>query len=183
MSNQNNNQFTHHFQYVKSESEARKIYRMLAFKYHPDHGGSDEDMKAVNAAYHEALKRIDGTKTTYTDNAGHERQSTYHYNEEMEEELIAKLSELLTLKATKIPTLKIMLIGSWIWLDGTEREHKDLLNKNGAKCLWHQDKGLWYWRPSSEKNYRGRGKGDFVSMALKYGYSEIREKEKTKIAA
>jgi hypothetical protein len=156
---------------------------MLAFKYHPDHGGSDEDMKAVNAAYEEALKRLDGTKTSYTDNAGHERESTYHYNEELERELMAKLAELLTLKATKIPSLKIMLIGSWIWLDGTTKDHKDLLNKNGAKCIWHQDKGLWYWRAASQKKHHYRGDADFLGMAFKYGYTEVQPKEATKIAA
>ena len=36
-------------------SELRKVYRQLALKYHPDHGGSDMAMRAVNEFY-ESLK-------------------------------------------------------------------------------------------------------------------------------
>lgn len=35
----------------------RRWYRELARRYHPDHGGSDEAMKVVNAA-HELLRRL-----------------------------------------------------------------------------------------------------------------------------
>ena len=36
--------------------QVKRAYRSLAMRFHPDHGGSEERMKAVNAAYHAIIK-------------------------------------------------------------------------------------------------------------------------------
>lgn len=41
--------------------EVEKAYRKEAWKAHPDHGGTDEEMKKVNVAY-EAIKIVRGWK-------------------------------------------------------------------------------------------------------------------------
>lgn len=48
---------------IPSEEELKKIYRKLALKNHPDHGGSEEAMKEVNDAY-ETLKKTSGSSYT-----------------------------------------------------------------------------------------------------------------------
>lgn len=37
-----------------SDEEIKEAYRKLARKYHPDYGGSDEQMAIINAAYEQA---------------------------------------------------------------------------------------------------------------------------------
>lgn len=171
--NNTNNLFAQYFIDCHTEAEVRSIYRQLAMKHHPDHGGSDEDMKLINAAYQEALKAVDGTTTTWTDNAGHERETTYHYNEEDETALILKMMELMSLK-TKIPNIKVYLIGRWLWVAGTNKEDKDLLNRKGAGLKWSDDKAMWYWH--KWEGYRHyRGDASLMSMAKKYGCQEIQE--------
>ena len=36
--------------------DIKKAYRTLAHKYHPDHGGSNDEMAKLNAAYATALR-------------------------------------------------------------------------------------------------------------------------------
>lgn len=44
-----------------TKDEVKKAYKSKAWKAHPDHGGSNEDMMKVNAAY-EAITRVRGWK-------------------------------------------------------------------------------------------------------------------------
>lgn len=44
-----------------SEEEVKNAYRGAAWKAHPDHGGTDEQMARVNAAY-EVIRRFKGWK-------------------------------------------------------------------------------------------------------------------------
>lgn len=39
----------------------QEVYRQLALKHHPDHGGSHQIMVAINAAYQLALRYVKAT--------------------------------------------------------------------------------------------------------------------------
>ena len=47
-----------YFDSCKDKNELKAMYRKLAMKNHPDRGGDEEVMKAINAEYDKALKRI-----------------------------------------------------------------------------------------------------------------------------
>ena len=143
-------QFFSHFNTVESIKSA---YRTLAMQHHPDRGGDAEVMKEINRQYHEALKSCDGKES---DNR------TYTYKAEVEQELMDKLLELL-----KLRSLDISLIGYWIWVSGETRKNKDALKAAGL--LWHSKRKLWYYKPKGWKR-TFQSKGDFQSLAKKYGY-------------
>lgn len=90
-------------------------YRRLAMCHHPDKGGDIEVMKVINRQYHEALQSCHGTTSK-----GHEgTEHAYYYNEAVEQAVIDKLDELLRLS---LPNIRVMLIGTWIWVDGDTKE-------------------------------------------------------------
>ena len=47
-----------YFENVNTVEELRKQYKTLAFKYHPDKGGTTEQMQQIHAEYDELLKRV-----------------------------------------------------------------------------------------------------------------------------
>lgn len=54
----------------------RRAYKKLAMKFHPDRGGSEERMKAINVAYEAILARFLGSRTEEDDREPHERVQT-----------------------------------------------------------------------------------------------------------
>ena len=56
----------------KNKEELNKIYKKLSMKYHPDLGGSEEQMKDLNQA-NDILKK-------YIDSSGNKKTTTYEYN-------------------------------------------------------------------------------------------------------
>jgi len=76
--------------------EIKFCYRELARQHHPDLGGSLETMKVVNivnAQYHEALKGNNGKECD---------GRKYTYNSEREQQIMDKVSELLTLPELRL---------------------------------------------------------------------------------
>jgi hypothetical protein len=139
--------------------EIKSRYRELARQHHPDLGGCLETMKAINAQYHKALKGNNGQECD---------GRKYTYNSEREQQIMDKISELLTL-----PGLTIDLIGLWIWIRGNTKPQKELLKAKG--CRWHSGRGCWYWKPADLGRSRANP-GSLDELAAKYGVQEFRSK-------
>lgn len=141
--------------------EAVKVaYRNLVKEHHPDLGGDEEIMKQVNLAYEAALLRMDKQETIKADGT----TWTYYYNAENEKAAMDKLNELIGLDMEDV---EIWLIGTWVWLLGNTKPHKDKLGKNGAKCIWHRTRKCWYWKPKGSRGFSS--KGDLNEIAQRYG--------------
>lgn len=54
------------FKNVETVEELYSQYKKLAMQYHPDHGGSTEDMQQINAEYDELKKRVGNTHKSAT---------------------------------------------------------------------------------------------------------------------
>ena len=125
-------------------------YRELAKQFHPDLGGCEETMKAVNDQYHNALSGKH--ESTYKDAEGETR--TYYYNAKREQAVVDKLREIL---GKRLPEdVKIELLGTWIWVSGNTKPIKKILGKGtedepGCKMRWHGKRSMWYWRPASKR--------------------------------
>jgi hypothetical protein len=133
--------FSNHHTVGQIKSE----YRRLAKLHHPDLGGDLEKMKQVNLQYHAALLAVNGQ--TRTDNG---KTFTYKYNEKTEQAVMDKVLEILALN---LDNLEIEIIGIWVWVSGSTKDQKDLLNRNGVGLKWHSKRLMWYWKPYRGKTY------------------------------
>ena len=118
-------------------------------------------MKRLNIAYHQKLESLNGQ--TRQGNNGQEY--TYKYNSTVEQKIMDKVSEIL--KAGIGLDWQVEIVGLWVWVSGTKREQKDLLNKNGCGLKWHNKRGKWYWKP-----YKGKtrySKQSFDHLRASYG--------------
>ena len=139
---------------ITSLDELKKAYRRLAMKHHPDCGGSEEIMKQINAE-HDAL--FEALKASHNKTA-----DEYHQTTETAEEFRDIITALL-----KLDGLEIELCGSWLWIGGNTREHKDALKEMG--CRWSNNKKLWYWRHEEQGRKWHRGNRTMSEIRTKYG--------------
>jgi hypothetical protein len=147
------------FDFLGLTVEQIKIkYKQLAMKHHPDLGGDLEIMKLLNNAYETALKNCNGQTTKDDQGETH----TYKYNQEVEQALMDKIIQLLSLN---MPDVEIDLIGTWIWVTGDTKPVKDKIKQAG--CTWHSKRGCWYFKIGK---YYGRSSPESLEgLALKYG--------------
>ena len=125
-----------YFTGITTIDELKKVYRKLCQLNHPDNGGNVTIMAEINTEYTTVFNELKTAhnKTAEADTTGNTRPIN-----ECPEEYINIISELVTLKG-----LTVELCGSWIWISGDTREHKDKLKSIG--CRWASKKKMWYWR-------------------------------------
>ena len=144
-------------------------YRALAKQYHPDvthDPGTTATMADINVQYKQALAACDGQTYRGADDQEH----TYHYNAATEEALAQVIIALLRLH---MPDVRIVLIGSWIWVIGDTRPHKDSLKQlglfwNPRRGAWSYHVGAWHGRPSPHS---------LAGLAAEYGASEYTQED------
>ena len=144
------------FESPQTLEELKKQYRELAFRHHPDKGGSNEAMKAVNAEYDtlfEVLKDVHRTKDGETYTA---KQPTAETAEHFKD-LIAELM--------KMDGITIEVIGCFVWVTGDTKPNKDRLKALGFK--WSQNKTAWYLAP---EDYRKKSRKDYDMEAIRRMY-------------
>jgi hypothetical protein len=124
-------------------------------KHHPDRGGDDatnEKQLTMNTMnFCEILKM-------QHNNAADE----YHQTTETAEEFRESITALLN-----IGDIVVELCGSWLWISGNTKEHKDELK--ALSCRWSDNKKMWYWRhPEDGRAYR-KSKTSMSDIRTKYG--------------
>ena len=148
-----------YFTECKTLDELKREYRRLASIHHPDVGGDTATMQAINAEYdemHEILK------------AAHNQQADeHHQTTETPDEFRDIVERLL-----RMDGLEVELCGSWLWIGGNTREHKDGLKTAG--CRWSSNKKLWYWHHAEEGCRWHRGTKTINQIRSKYGSQTFR---------
>ena len=143
---------TTYFNNPQTLEELKKQYRELAMKHHPDMGGSDEAMKAVNAEYDRLFPKLKNIhKTKDGEEYTKETAETPEYFKDL-------ISELM-----KLDGIIIEIIGCFVWVTGDTRPNKDRLR--ALNFQWHSKKTAWYLKP---EDYKKRNHKD-------YDLDEIRE--------
>lgn len=167
------------FQNVRTAEDLKRQFRHLVKTFHPDMGGNAEDMKEINREYEQLLRRV----------------GNVHLNKEGEiwedtkgpkDRFTCDISELddgfreIVIEVMKMTGIEILLVGSWIWLEGETRPWKDALKKLGFK--WSAPRQKWYWH---QADYRRRhaSKASFDEICAFYGVRSVNghsEKEELK---
>lgn len=155
------------FENIHDLKELKAEFAKAAFAAHPDHGGSDDAMIRTMAEYRAAYARIKNRTENKTDN---EKQADKEaFSADMfGEEYISIINSLLRLEG-----ISLELCGTWLWISGNTKPHKDTLKKIG--CKWSPKKGMWYWRP---EEYARRGpKRNYTidEIRLMHGSKEIKD--------
>jgi len=146
-----------YFNTCSTIEEAKKLYRNLAFQYHPDRGGNDETMKEINSEYDFICAKILAGEDLTTEERAERMGFDERYRQIIE-------------KITPIEGIVIEVIGSWIWVSGsTYVVRKDL---HEAGLFFAPKKKMWYWRPEDQKVARG-GNKSIEEIRAKYGSEYI----------
>ncbi|MCL2694577.1 MAG: DnaJ domain-containing protein [Oscillospiraceae bacterium] len=125
--------------------ELKAAYRKLAMQHHPDRGGSDEAMKAVNAEYDSLFPKLKNVHKT-KDGEFYDKKTA-----ETPEFFKDLINELM-----KMDEIIIEIIGCFVWVTGNTRPYKDRLK--ALKFQWHSKKTAWYLKP---EDYRKRSRKDY----------------------
>lgn len=160
---------------VNSVESLKGWYRRLAKEHHPDHGGDEDTMKALNAEYDAMLRSFDGSTSTGSDGKKH----TYRYDAEVEHEVMRVIFNLLRLRMEGV---EIALIGFWIWVRGNTKPYSEKLNRaTGLGLHWHSERGCWYWKPEGWRSRKSSAGLDY--LAHKYGYQSFENRDQEVDAA
>jgi curved DNA-binding protein CbpA len=150
---------------VGTLQELKNLYRQLAKKHHPDHGGDTRTMQQINAEFEYLFDHLPKTKQEKAaEKAGETAQDYIHILE----------------KILHLPGIKIEIIGTWLWVTGNTKPVKEELKKAGFKFA--PKKIAWYWH--GQKKYRKRSKKKLSMEEIRnlYGSEELEKKERKKIA-
>jgi len=154
----------------QTSEELKKMYRVLAQKYHPDQKDGDTlAMATINNEYAELFEKL---KNIHTNAQG----ETYTKDtNETPEQFINIINELI-----RFENVLIEIIGSFIWLSGETKPYKDIIKSLNFK--WSHNKTAWYLSP---EGYRSRSRKDYSMDDIRgmYGSQEVEKQPLKKLSA
>ena len=158
-------------------NELTKQYKKLLFKFHPDHGGSDDQFIELKNAY-----KLLASKQTYKGKKFDFGSKTIKDVEKnYSEQLIQKLTEILDIyHANEEINISVDIVGEWIWIGGDTKEVKDKLKD--LNCRFSKNKVMWYWHEGKYQGYKGRTI-PYNEIVATHGKIEIKEDKRKQVTA
>ncbi len=155
-----------YFTNCKTAEELKKEYRTLAKKLHPDLGGDTEEFKIMQNEFEAMWERL---KNVHTNSKGetYTKETT-----ETPKEFIHIIDVL-----TKLNGIEVEICGSWIWVSGNTKEHKEVLKS--LKFRYANKKQAWYFHtePYKKKSKRELTLDEIRDMFGSQKYNAKDEKE------
>lgn len=103
-----------YFNDCKTAEALKKAFKRWVVKLHPDNGGIEEDFKKMSNGYDKYFEKL---KNVHVNAKGEEYQKETQETPEEFKELIEKLF--------KMDGVEIEIIGSFVWVSGDTKKHKD----------------------------------------------------------
>ena len=153
------------FNNVRTAEELKRQWRHLVKVFHPDLGGTDEDMKRINFEYDQLLRRVGNVHEGKDGNIWEDTKGPKDRYKCDISDLDDGFREVI-LEVMKMKGIEILLVGSWIWLEGETRPWKDALKKIGFR--WSGPRKKWYWHKADAK-FRRASRDSFDMICAKYG--------------
>lgn len=142
--------------------DIKQAYRRACSKYHPDRNPAGlEMMKVVNAAWSSLSDYVAGSVNVESED---DEDGLNNLGDDMN----AALNAIITLGLT------IEICGSWIWVSGDTRPHKEILKESGYR--WAPKKAMWMWKPEGMKSF---GRGKFTMDEIRSAHGSVNVKPKT----
>lgn len=117
-----------------SIQEVKSEYKKLAFQYHPDKGGSNEDMQQINDEYDKLIKEVNNKSTKKA-----------NINEGLENTFKSIIMDLV-----KFNDITIEIVGFYIWVSGEgSKAIKEHLKE--LKFFWSSNQKKWYYNGCTHK--------------------------------
>ena len=143
--------------------EGAKMYRDLASKHHPDHGGNTSDMQEINNEWDELKPTLPRFCTKQA------QQGRQQYQQQQDANSAAKAAQdaeaaKMAAELAKCPGLQFDVVGSWIWADTDYRYTADL-ERLGFR--WSANRCKYYWHPTGDTSRRNR-KASYQDIYNKY---------------
>lgn len=148
--------------------DIKTAYRKAAFQFHPDRNPAGlEMMKIINTAY-EVAKDFSGDFTSTEHTQPNAEEKTTSFSETINQALMAIMGLNLTIE----------ILGTWIWVTGDTKTHKETLKTAGYR--WSPKKSAWYFREEENKTRFFKRTHSMDEIRAKYNSQSFRQK---KIAA
>lgn len=158
------------FQNIETLQDLRKEYRRLAIKHHPDNGGTEDAIKAINAEYDILFKKMKNDfehKDTYS-NATEKQKQQYDWQKDTQiRDIIMQLS--------RFSDITVEIIGVWIWVSNCYKYRKEL-KQLGFR--WASQKQMWYIHFDDYHKFSFRP-ASMSYIRSKYGSVEVKFKSET----
>ena len=152
----------------KTLEELKKQYKKASLKYHPDVGGSNEEMKELNAEYTELFEKLKDVHVNSKTRETYRKATT-----ETPQQFIEIIDKLIRFEG-----ITIEIIGSFIWVSANTKPYKEKLKEMGFK--WSAQKLSWYLAPKDYKR-KSRKVYDLNEIREMFGSQEVETKPFKKV--
>lgn len=158
--------------------EGAKMYRELASKHHPDHGGNTSDMQEINNEWDELKPTLPRFCTKQA------QQGRQQYQQQQDANSAAKAAQdaeaaKMAAELAKCPGLQFDVVGSWIWAD-TDYRYTAELDRLGFR--WSKNRSKYYWHPEGDSSRRNR-RASYEEIYQKYSGQSYQTRNRESIPA
>lgn len=159
-------------------TEGTAMYRDLASKHHPDHGGNVADMQEINAEWDE----LKPTLPRFCSEQAKQGRQQYQQTRAAEDAAkTAQDAEAIKMAAelAKMPGLQFDVVGSWILADCNHRYNKQL---EALGFRWSKNRCKYYWHPAGDSSRRNR-RASYEEIYQKYNGTSYQTRNRETIPA
>lgn len=148
------------FKGIYTMQELHQEYRRLIKENHPDLGGDEETMKAINNQYEKAVEYI----RKHGEHAEQKKAAA-----EVPAEFMGAVNAVVN-----CPGIILELVGCWLWATGDTYSNREALKAAGYH--YASRKKAWYWH-TAEDGYTGHTKRSLNWIKSKYGAERLTAEE------